>query len=130
MFPQGKTVFTSIIADCEFLEPSTDNLQSARDRLLVECLRNNATVLRSFAGRSSLATYLAVIARRVVARRLNDTAREAAPRVPQPRHRRADVMATDETAQAADREHVESLLRGLHTDEARLVRLHHLEHRS
>ena len=39
MFPQGKTVFTSIIADCEFLEPSTAKLQSARDRLLVECLR-------------------------------------------------------------------------------------------
>jgi RNA polymerase sigma-70 factor (ECF subfamily) len=98
--------------------------------ILVECLRNDAAALRSFAGRSSLATYLAVIARRVVVRRLADAAREAAPRVPQPRHRRADVMAGDETAQAADREQVETLLRGLDTDEARLVRLHHLEHRS
>jgi RNA polymerase sigma-70 factor (ECF subfamily) len=98
--------------------------------VLVECLRDDAAALRSFAGRSSLATYLAVIARRVVARRLADTARDAAPRVPQPRLRRADVMATDETAQAADREQVETLLRRLDTDEARLVRLHHLEHRS
>jgi hypothetical protein len=39
MFPQGKTFLTSIIADCEFLEPTTGKLQSARDRLLVECLR-------------------------------------------------------------------------------------------
>lgn len=109
---------------------------SAADRddlvadVLVECLRNNATVLRAFAGRSSLATYLAVIARRIVARRLSDIARESAPRPAETRHRRPDVMATSETAQAADREHVESLLRGLDTDEARLVRLHHLEQRS
>ncbi len=109
---------------------------SASDRddlvadVLVECLRNNAAALRSFAGRSSLATYLAVIARRIVARRLSDVARESAPRPAEARHRRPDVMATSETTQAADREHVESLLRGLDTDEARLVRLHHLEHRS
>ena len=109
---------------------------SAADRddlvadVLVECLRNNAAVLRSFAGRSSLATYLAVIARRVVSRRLTEAARESMTRPPEARRRRPDVMAPSETAQAADREHVESLLRGLDTEEARLVRLHHLEHRS
>jgi len=98
--------------------------------VVVECLRDDATALRSFAGRASLATYLAVIARRVVARRLADAARDAMPRPHHPRGRRADVMAGDETAEAANREHVETLLRGLEADEARLVRLHHLEHRS
>lgn len=98
--------------------------------VVVECLRDDAAALRSFAGRASLATYLAVIARRVVARRLAEAARNAAPRPHQPRPRRADVMAGDETAEAANREHVETLLRGLEADEARLVRLHHLEHRS
>jgi len=98
--------------------------------VLVECLRDEAAALRAFAGRSSLATYLAVIARRVVARRLADAARKSPPRAPHPHHRRPDVMVTDGAAQAADREQVEALLRGLDTDEARLVRLHHLEHRS
>lgn len=98
--------------------------------VVVECLRDDAAALRSFAGRASLATYLVVIARRVVARRLADAARHAAPRPHHQRGRRADVMAGDETAEAANREHVETLLRGLEADEARLVRLHHLEHRS
>jgi len=98
--------------------------------VVVECLRDDATALRSFAGRASLATYLAVIARRVVARRLADATRNTPPRPHQPPSRRPDVMAGDETAEAANREHVETLLRGLEADEARLVRLHHLEHRS
>ena len=109
--------------------PAADRDDLVAD-VIVECLRDDAVALRSFAGRSSLATYLAVIARRVVARRLADAARHAPQRTPQPRVRRADVMVADETAQAADREHVEALLGGLDADEARLVRLHHLEHRS
>lgn len=95
-----------------------------------ECLRDDAAALRSFAGRASLATYLVVIARRVVARRLTAETKSAGHRAPPARARRPDVMLPDETARAADREHVERLLGGLSTDEARLVRLHHLEHRS
>ena len=104
---------------------------SAADRddliaeILLECLRNDAAVLRSFAGRSSLPTYLTVVARRVAVRGMlrtlesgHVTAAAAAP----PRR--------DETAHAVDREEVESLLAHLADDEARLVRLHHLEARS
>ncbi|MFM7207422.1 MAG: RNA polymerase sigma factor [Planctomycetaceae bacterium] len=98
--------------------------------VLVECLRNDAAVLRSFAGRSSLATYLAVVARRTVARRLADESRAAAVHPSSGGRRRPDVMLADEATRAADREHVESLLQALEPDEARLVRLHHLEHRS
>lgn len=109
---------------------------SAADRddlvadVLVECLRDDAVALRSFAGRSSLATYLTVIARRVVARRLADAARHAPPRAMHERATPPDVPAADEASRAADRDHVETLLGGLDADEARLVRLHHLEHRS
>lgn len=39
--------------------------------ILVEVLKENAAVLRGFAGRSSLATYLAVIARRTAVRMLS-----------------------------------------------------------
>jgi RNA polymerase sigma-70 factor (ECF subfamily) len=104
---------------------------SATDRddiiaeILLECLRNDAALLRAFAGRSSLPTYLTVVARRVAVRGLLRTlesghvpAAAAAP----PRR--------DATAHAVDREEVEALLAHLADDEARLVRLHHLEARS
>ena len=93
--------------------------------ILLECLRNDAAALRSFAGRSSLSTYLAVIARRVAVRGLlrSEPAARPATRV---------VLSggRDHAAQAADREHVEQLMGRLDPAEAQLVRLHHLEARS
>lgn len=103
---------------------------SAADRddlgaeILLECLRNDAAVLRGFAGRSSLPTYLTVIARRVAVRGLLRTLE--AGRVPAA----AAPPARDDTARLVDREEVETLLERLDADEARLVRLHHLEARS
>ena len=102
---------------------------SAADRddliaeILLECLRNDAAVLRAFAGRSSLPTYLTVVARRVAVRGMLRTLESGhVPAAAPPRR--------DETAHAVDREEVESLLAHLADDEARLVRLHHLEARS
>lgn len=100
---------------------------SAADRddlvadVLVECLRNDAAVLRGFAGRSSLATYLTVIARRVAVRGMLRLL-EAGP-LP------ADPQAPP-ARPGVDREEFESLLGVLDDTEARLVRLHHLEARS
>jgi RNA polymerase sigma-70 factor (ECF subfamily) len=78
--------------------------------ILLECLRNDAAVLRSFAGRSSLPTFLTVIARRVAVRHLG--------------------RGADETTLIANREQVETLLGRLDGAEAQLLRLHHLEARS
>ncbi|MCE9632349.1 MAG: RNA polymerase sigma factor [Planctomycetia bacterium] len=106
---------------------------SATDRddimadILLECLRSDAAVMRSFAGRASLATYLTVIARRVTVRALlRNVTRTASPSALSV----DSAPGPDEAARIADREHVESLLAGLDGDEARLVRLHHLEQRS
>jgi RNA polymerase sigma-70 factor (ECF subfamily) len=93
--------------------------------VLVELLRNDAATLRGFAGRSSLSTYLAVIARRVAARRLGDVRPAGSRHAAEARPRRPD-----DDARRAEREHVEALLAGLNDDEARLVRLHHIEQRS
>ena len=90
--------------------------------ILLECIRNDAAVLRAFAGRSSLATYLTVIARRVAARHLATAKPVRTTDVPE--------AATTDPDHVAQREQVESLLAKLAPDEARLVRLHHLEHRS
>jgi RNA polymerase sigma-70 factor (ECF subfamily) len=97
---------------------------------LLACLRNDAAVLRGFAGRSTLATYLAVVARRITTRML---AARAATR----RFATADTVdvplepdlqpATDPVA---DRDEVERLLARLDAAEAGLVRMHHLEGRS
>lgn len=104
---------------------------SAADRddliaeILLECLRNDAAVLRTFAGRSSLPTYLTVVARRVAVRGLLRTIESGhvpAAAVPAP--------SRDETERTVNREEVEALLAHLADDEARLVRLHHLEARS
>jgi RNA polymerase sigma-70 factor (ECF subfamily) len=108
---------------------------SAADRddlvaeILLACLHHDAAVLRGFAGRASLPTYLTVIARRVVARalvRLAETGRLAAQAIV------ADPAAAtpDPATAVADREQVESLLARLDEREAKLLRLHHLEARS
>ena len=101
--------------------------------VLVELLRNDAAALRGFAGRSSLATYLAVIARRVAVRFLcrSNNAKLSVGQSSsgvQAADRLGDVRAVE--TDVADREEVELLLGRLDASEALLVRLHHLESRS
>jgi RNA polymerase sigma-70 factor, ECF subfamily len=97
--------------------------------IVLECLRDDALALRRFAGRSSLATYLAVIARRVTVRRLV-RGRQAvrSPAAETPLEPAAPV--SDLPERIDDREQVETLLGRLDDEDARLVRLHHLEGRS
>ena len=97
--------------------------------VLLELLRNDASALRSFAGRASLPTYLTVISRRVAARRMHD-ALPAGDRRPQARLAAAATRRPDDEIRRAEREHVEDLLKVLEADEARLIRLHHIEQRS
>lgn len=92
--------------------------------MFLECLRNDGAVLRGFAGRATLPTYLTVVARRVAVRGLLRTLE--AGRADWPR----EPAAADGVPQVAEREQVESLLGRLDAEEARLVRLHHLEARS
>ena len=97
--------------------------------ILLEILHHDAAVLRGFEGRSSLATYLAVVARRVAVRCLARIAEKTHGKRPladghEPAH------GDNGQARLADREQVELMLGGLEETEARLVRLHHLEARS
>lgn len=121
------------VAERTAVQRRTPVSRADRDDLVAEilltCVRNNAAVLRAFAGRASLNTYLTVVARRVVARalvrRLESGRLSSIPTA-------VETVAAprDDLARAVDREHVESLLQRLDTDEAKLVRLHHLEGRS
>lgn len=100
--------------------------------ILLEILHHNTAVLRGFAGRSSLATYLAVVARRVAVRGLTRLAEKSRGRRSfadghEPAH---PVHGDDSPGRLADREQLEQMLSGLEEMEARLIRLHHLEARS
>ena len=97
--------------------------------ILLEILHHDAAVLRGFAGRSSLATYLAVVARRVAVRCLTRLAEKTYGRRPLS-DGHAPARGDNGQAQLADREQVERMLSGLDETEAKLVRLHHLEGRS
>ena len=98
------------------------------DEILSDCfvqvLADDMALLRRFAGRSSLATYLAVVARRTAVAELI-------------RRRKAAEAAANGAAppklseeQSAAREVVDELLGKLPAREAKAVRMHHLEGRS
>lgn len=99
--------------------------------LFLTLLADDYAVLRRFAGKSSLATYLTVVARRVVVRELS-------------RKRMAEALSHVNAHQAAldfaqvardqqrieDREEIQSMLDGLPQTEAEIVRQFHIEGRS
>ncbi len=103
-----------------------------RDDLCAEVflavIRNDFAVLRNFRGQSSLATYLTVVARRVVVRdllargpggKLSPPVQRLPQAVPDP-HMNAEKKVSD-------REEVEHLIGGLQGNEALVVRMYHLE---
>ena len=96
--------------------------------VFLEILQNDFSVLRSFRGQSSLATYLTVLARRVVVRKL---VKHNALNVPLSAV--AEVAMVNETnieERIENAEEVQRLLEGLDNREAEVVRLFHLEGRS
>ncbi|MCL6501887.1 MAG: sigma-70 family RNA polymerase sigma factor [Pirellulales bacterium] len=92
-------------------------------------LENDFAILRHFRGLSSLATYLTVVARRVVVREL--LKRRAASKLAQANGAN-DVAAGGEPVEQriTDRDEVERLLEELSGHEADAVRLFHLEGKS
>ncbi|MEN6459580.1 MAG: sigma-70 family RNA polymerase sigma factor [Thermoguttaceae bacterium] len=107
-----------------------------RDDLCAEVflglVRNDFGALRGFQGRSSLATYLTVVARRIVVKEL--LARMSASRLGdgQSQHTAEGVPDPHHTVEErlSQHEEVERLLRGLQGTEAQVVRMYHLEGKS
>lgn len=92
-------------------------------------VQDDFAILRHFRGDSSLATYLTVVARRVVVRELlkrrSITSLDDVARRDSPSDREAPVEH-----RLGDREEVQRLLKGLSSSEADVVRLYHLEGKS
>jgi RNA polymerase sigma-70 factor (ECF subfamily) len=95
--------------------------------VFVTIVKDDFAVLRRFRGESSLATYLTVVARRVVVGELLKRRTHA-------RLDPADTAATNPAAgpeaRIADRDQVERLLASLHGPEADVIRMYHLEGKS
>jgi RNA polymerase sigma-70 factor (ECF subfamily) len=95
--------------------------------VLLALIDNNYAVLRHFRGNSSLATYLTVVARRVVVRSLMKGT--SGPTLSHLAHEHGNGAHTADSAEErmADVEQVERLLQSLERSEADVVRMYHLE---
>ncbi len=109
-----------------------EDVEDLAAEVLLQVVANDYAVLRQFRGKSSLATYLTVIARRICVQEL---ARRAAAREVQPRPE--SVAEVEEHAEAGKPpggletlEEVARLLQKLPSRERNVVRLHYLEGRS
>jgi RNA polymerase sigma-70 factor, ECF subfamily len=106
-----------------------DDLSS---EVFLAMLKSDFAVLRNFRGQSSLATYLTVVARRIVVRELlarKSLARLGDGTMPHPPQGVADPHIGAEQ-RFDDHEEVERLLGALEGNEAKVVRMFHLEGRS
>jgi len=110
---------------------SSEDREDLAAEVFLTLVSDDLAVLRRFRAESSLATYLTVVARRVVVRELlkrKNTARlgETAEENPTDGgHNEHDVQQ-----RLGDREEVERLIGSLEDSEANVVRLYHLEGKS
>ncbi len=105
--------------------------ESTRDDLVAEVflalVANDFSVLRRFRQNSSLATYLTVISRRVIARRLSNAQRSVSGN-----GQKGQDVAEEHgpVSRLENREEVQQLLNRLDPEEANVVRMYHLEGKS
>lgn len=102
-----------------------DEAEDLAAEVFLAIVSNDFSVLRRFRGESSLATYLTVVARRVVVRELLKRKATASA------NGLDDAASEPRSEERSDnREEIEHLLGLLEGDEARVVRLYHLEGKS
>jgi RNA polymerase sigma-70 factor (ECF subfamily) len=115
-------------ADCRGVQLTSSDREDLVSDVFVAVLDRDMAVLRRFQRRSSLATYLAVIARRVVVRKLMQRAGQD-PGAGAPPDALNNQPAGDPPVEqrVADQDQVTEMLGGLPENEARVVRMFHLE---
>jgi RNA polymerase sigma-70 factor (ECF subfamily) len=106
---------------------SPDDIEDLTAEVFVRLLSNNYSTLRHFRGKSSLATYLTVIARRIVVKEITQRRiSEALGHVPA----HASSLDAAESQRIESREEVARLLSDLPPREADVIRQFHLEGKS
>ncbi len=121
------------VARAKSLRVSPEDRDDLSAQVLLEIIKDDFALLRHFRRQCSLATYLAVVSRRVVVRELlrrrsipSDIKNDAAARV----HAAAQHPEVQPVERIADREEVQRLLSELNDHEQQAVRLYHLEDKS
>lgn len=103
-------------------------LEDLVQEVFIAILSDNFVVLRRFRGGSSLATYLAIVARRIIVRSLLQKRfrQKAETELP------SDLaqVAPDEEKRIEELDEIEYLLSKLQEKDAKIVRMYHLEQRS
>lgn len=105
-----------------------DEVEDFAADVMTQIVQSNFKILRHFRGKSSLATYLAVIARRIVVNRL--ARRQAIERIRASRLSSYEVQALPPELRIETEEEVQRLLGGLEGREAELIRGFYLENKS
>ncbi len=123
---------TQHTAHCRSVRLSADDIDDLCADIFVALIGNDFAPLRRFKGNSSLATYLTVIARRVVVRQIIDRRMAEALGHVNAHGRslqRADVKAP-QSPSVDNREEVQRLLKDLPPRDATAVRMSYLENKS
>ena len=115
-------------AQCRSLRLGAEDREDLVAQVFLTVVKDEMAVLRNFRGDSSLATYLTVIARRVVVREL--LKQPASVQMQDVEALAAGRVVSPSTAQFNDREEIERLLEELDGAEAEIVRMYHLEGKS
>ena len=116
-------------AQSRSLRLTSEDREDLAAHVFLTIVKDDLAVLRHFRGESSLATYLTVIARRVVVSEMLKQKSSSRLGNPAPRDEMALVSA-DAEQRVSDRDQVERLLAELDGAEAKVVRMYHLEGKS
>ena len=109
--------------------PTSADIDELAGEVFLIIVQDNFATLRHFRGESSLATYLTVVARRVVVRELLKRRAVTSLESVGQRDDQVDRHPSVEE-RISNREEVDRLLEGLDSSEAEVVRLYHLEGKS
>ena len=109
---------------------SQDDIDDLCSEIFVTLIRNEFAVLRHFKGKSSLATYLVVVARRIVVKSLVKKHHLEAMGHVNAHQSALNAGGVDHVKRLSDSDEVRQLLDQLPSTEASVVRLYHLEGKS
>lgn len=108
-----------------------DDVEDLCSEVFVTLLANDFGVLRNFRGESSLATYLSVIARRVVVREIANRRRaQAMGHVDAHQSALSQAHVDSDTGRIDNAEEISLMLSGLSERDAAIVRRYHLDGRT
>lgn len=126
-------VFIHVItqsAHARSIRLSQPDIEDLCSEIFVTLLKNEFAVLRHFKGRSSLASYLTVVSRRIVVKSLIKRKQLAAMGHVDAHQSSMEASRAEEFQRLSDTEEVRMLVSQLPASEANIVRLYHLEGKS